>query len=93
MANNIKNGEQWLKKVSIKNSTSYYFDDIIKFVDFYFLLDEKSYEQTLIYEISYKTLLGAKSLRIRFNETGGFIIFCNGTRYLVLFGPEKCDPI
>ena len=34
-----------LKKVTVKNSTCYYFDDTIKFEDFYFdntLLDEKS---------------------------------------------------
>ena len=40
-----------LKKVSIKNRTSYYFDDIIKFEDFdvnKILLNEKSYENILI---------------------------------------------
>ena len=33
--------------------------------------------------------LGAKPLHIRFNKIGGFIRVYNGTRYLVLFGPEK----
>ena len=43
----------------------YYFDDIAKFEDFDFdniLLDEKSYENILIYGISYKALTGAKLL-------------------------------
>ena len=38
-------------KVRIKNGTSYYFDDIIKFEDFDFgniLIDEKSYKNILI---------------------------------------------
>ena len=45
------------------------------------LLDKKLYENPceniLIYDISYKTFLGAKPLRIRFDD---------GTRYLALFG-------
>ena len=51
-----------LKKVSIKNCTCYYFDGIIKFEDFDFdniLLDEKSYENNFIYNISHKTLINA----------------------------------
>ena len=47
----------------------------------------------LIYDISYRTLIGAKPLRIRFDKIDGFIRVHNGTRYLVLFGPEKYDPI
>ena len=31
------------------------------------LLDEKSYETILIFDISYKTFMGAKPLRIRFD--------------------------
>ena len=31
------------------------------------LLDEKSYENVLIFDISYKTFMGAKPLRIRFD--------------------------
>ena len=57
------------KKVSIKNRKCYYFDDIIKIEDFdldNILLDEKSYKNTLLYDISYKILIGAKSLRNRF---------------------------
>ena len=56
-----------LKQVWIKNCTCYYFDDIIKIKDFKFdiLLDEKSYENVLIFDVSYKTLIGSKPLRIR----------------------------
>ena len=60
-----------LKKVHIKNRTCYYFDDITKLEDFdldNILIDEKSHENILIYEISYKTLIGSKPLRIRFDK-------------------------
>ena len=58
-----------LKKVKIKNCTCYYFDDIIKTEDFDFdsiLIEGKSYENILAYNILYKTLIGAKTLRIRY---------------------------
>ena len=45
----------------------------------------------MIYQISCKTLIGAKHLRIRFNKVNGVIKVYDGTRYLVLFGGEKCD--
>ena len=51
------------KKVSIKNRTCYYFDDIIKLEDFDLddiSIDEKSYENILIYDISCKALIDAK---------------------------------
>ena len=54
-ANNIKMENNELKKVSVKNRACYYFDDIIKIEDFDFdniLLDGKSYENILIYNIS-----------------------------------------
>ena len=54
-----------LKKVRIKNRTCYYFDDITELEDFDFnnvLIDEKSHENILIYDISYKTLISQKSL-------------------------------
>ena len=38
-------------------------------------------------------MVGAKSLRIRFDKGDGFIIVYNGTRYLILFGGEKYDLI
>ena len=52
-----------LKKVSIKNCTCYYFYNIIKIDDSDFdhlLLNEKSYENFLSYNSSYKILIGAK---------------------------------
>ena len=85
-----------LKKALIKNSTFYYFDEIIKFEDIDFdhiLMDEKSHENILICDISYKTLIGPKPLRIRFDKIDGFIRIFDGTRYLVLFGSEKYDGI
>ena len=59
----MKNHE--FKKVRIKNRTCYYFDDIIKLEDFglnNILIDEKSHKNILIYDISYKTLIGPKPL-------------------------------
>ena len=47
-----------LKEIGIKNRTYYYFDDITKTEDVNLdnrLVDEKSYENTLAYNISYKT--------------------------------------
>ena len=43
------------------------------------------------YNISYKTLTGAKQMRVRFDKVDRFIRVYDGTRYLVLFGAEKCD--
>ena len=57
------------KKIRIKNHTCYYSDDIIILEHFdidNILIDEKSHENMLIYDISYKTLIGPKPLRIRF---------------------------
>ena len=48
----------------------------MKIEDFYLdniLIDEKSYENVLVYNILYKTLIGAKPLSIRFNEIDGFM--------------------
>ena len=42
------------KEVRIKQLTCYYFDDLIKFEEFNFdniLMDEKSYENILLYDI------------------------------------------
>ena len=47
----------------------------------------------MIYDISYKPFMGAKPLLIRFDEIDGFIKIYHGTRYLVLFGPERYDAI
>ena len=81
-----------LKEIVIKNCTCYYFDDIIKIEDFdieNILLGEKSYRNILIYDISYKSLIGVKSLCIRFDKVDGSIRVYDGTTYIVLFGPEK----
>ena len=60
-----------LKEINIKNRKCYYLDDIIEIEDFDFgniSIDEKSYENILLYNISYKILIGAKPLRIRFDN-------------------------
>ena len=85
-----------LKEIDIKNCLCYYFDDIIKTEDFdldNFLIDEKSYETFLVYNISYKSLINYKPLRTRFDKIDGFIRVYDGTRYFVLFGSEKYDSI
>ena len=81
-----------LKETNIKNRTCYYFDDIIRFEDFdldNIFIDEKSYENILVYNISYKTLIGVKPWRIRLDKIDRFIRVYDGTRYLVLFEVEK----
>ena len=84
-----------LKKINIKNCTYYYFDDIIKMKDFDFdiLLNEISYGNILVYNVSYKTLIGVKPLRVRDDQVYEFIRIYDGNRYLVLFRSEKYDPI
>ena len=57
------------------------------------LLHEKSSENSFIYGISYKTFTGAKLLHIRLVKVDRFIKVYDGTRYLILFGPEKYDVI
>ena len=55
----------------IKLEAWHYFDDMIKFEDFNnILLDEKSYGNIFIYDISYKTLIITKPLRIIFDKDG-----------------------
>ena len=60
------NNEFW--KVCIKNRTWYYFHDIIRLDDLI-----KLHDNILIYDISYKILIGSKPFRIRFDEINGFI--------------------
>ena len=77
------------KKARIKIRTCYYFDDIIKLEHFdtnNIFIDEKSHENILNFDISYKILIGTKPLRIRFDKIDGFTRIYNGTRYLTLFG-------
>ena len=85
-----------LKEIDIKNRTCYYFDDIVKIKGFVLdnsLTDEKSHENILVYNISYKSLVDYKPSRIGFDKIDGFIRFYDGTRYLALFGSEKYDSI
>ena len=59
------------KEIDVKNCRCYYFDDIMRVIDIDFsdnLLDEKSYktyENILIYDISFKTFTGAKQFHIK----------------------------
>ena len=66
-----------LKKIDIENRTCYYFDDIIKTENFNvdnFLIEEKSYENTLVYNISYKNMI-TKPLCIRCEKIDGMLDF------------------
>ena len=57
-----------LKETYIKNLAPNYFDEIIKIEDFdpvNILIDEKSYENILVYNISYKSLIDSMPSRIR----------------------------
>ena len=56
------------------NKTEYFDPD-------YNLIDEKSYEIILVYNISYKSLIDSKPLRIIVNKIEGFIRVYDGTRY------------
>ena len=64
-------------------------DDIINGIDISFsdiLLDKKLHENISVYDISYKTSMGPKPFRIRFDKIDGFIKVCGGVfRYLALF--------
>ena len=73
-----------LKKIRPKNCMCYYFDDISKLEDFDFyniLIDKKSCENILIYDISDKCLIDAKLLRIRFDKIDGIIRIYDETGY------------
>ena len=50
----MNNNDKW-KEIDIKNHTCYYFDGIIKIEDFNLdniLIDEKSFENILVFNIS-----------------------------------------
>ena len=47
----------------------------------------------MIYDISFKTLIVPKPMRIRFDKIVGFIRIYDGTRYLTLFGSGNYDAI
>ena len=79
----------------------YYFDDIIIDLHINFsdiLLDEELYENILVYDISYKTSVGPKPFRIRFEKLDGFIRVRSGEfRYLIMLDyglfDKTCDKI
>ena len=47
---------------------------------------KKPYENNLIYDISYKSLIGKKPLHNRIDKIDGFIRIYDGPKYLILFG-------
>ena len=53
------------------------------------LLDEKSYKNVFAYNISYKTFMGGKPLRIWFGKIDGFIKIDDRIKYLVLLKYNK----
>ena len=74
----------------------HYFDGIIKLEDFHLdniLIDEKSRENILIYNISYKTLIGSKYLQVRFDKTDEITRIYDGIKYSTLFSTKKYDAI
>ena len=77
------------KESDVQNRTFYYFDDIIKAIDINNI--KKNYER--IYDISYKTLTGAKPLCIRCDKVDGFIKIQDRIRYLVLFDYGRFEKI
>ena len=56
-------------------------------------LYKEIYENTLIYNVSYKTSTCAKLLHIRFDEIDVLIKIHEKIRYLVLFDYSYCDKI
>ena len=55
-----------LKEIDIKNRMCYNFDDIIKIEDFVLnniLINEKSYENILVYNSSCKTIIDSKPFK------------------------------
>ena len=75
-----------LKECDIIILTRSYCDDIRRIGDFGFdssLLEEKSYKKsyqnTFIYDISYKNFMGAKPQGTRLNNLDGFIKIHDGT--------------
>ena len=85
-----------LKKVTNRNCTCYYFNDIIKLEDFdldNILIDKKSHKNILIYDILYTNLVGSKPLRIRFDKIDEIIRIYDRRRFLKLFSTKRYDAI
>ena len=74
-----------------------YFNDLINGIDINFSdisLDEKTYENTSVYGILYKTLKDPKPFCLNFDKIEGFIRVRGGEfRYLVLFDHGLFDKI
>ena len=89
------------KKIDIKSRVCYYLDDTINDTEINFKnisLDKKSYENTSVSNILYKTPASAKPLPVRFSKIDGFIISFDGEiKHLVLldykFFNKICDKI
>ena len=76
----VENNE--FKKSWYSKSYEYYLSDIIELEDFdldNILIDENSPENMLIHDISYKTLIDPKPLRIGFDKIDGIIMIYDGT--------------
>ena len=85
-----------VKNVCIKNRMCYYFDHITKLEEFdgnNILIDQKSHENILFYDMSYETLIRPKPFPIRFDKIDGFIRTYDGNIYETLFGSGKHDAI
>ena len=81
--------------IDIKNRTYYFFDDIINtknFVSNNIEIDEKSYKNTLIYNIGYVTIKDSKYVKINsvnplyliFSKVNGYFEEINKNKYLLL---------
>ena len=57
------------------------------------MLDEKIYKNILIYDISYKTFMGSKPLRIWFDKIDGFIKNHDRIRYSLILAHCWFDEI
>ena len=89
----MKNNNE-LKETNIKQFTCYHFDDTVNINDIdlnNILIDEKSYENILIYDVSYKTLYNVKPLRIIFNKVDEYIKKMTKLNKFVLFQSEKYE--
>ena len=56
-------------------------------------MNEKLCENIIIYDVSYKTPTGTKSLRIMFDKVDGFIRVYDGNKYRVLVCNERSNAI
>ena len=81
-----------LKEIDNKNRTCCYINDIIKIEDFDLdnvLTGKELYENILVYNISYKSLIDSRPLRIRSDEIDEFIRAYDETSNLVFFWKWK----